>query len=62
MSRQSSRPLANQEDQTNVLIEEKIVKPSGETVVKKYMKGKFLGKVLIFSPIYTNIGRLCKML
>lgn len=36
------------EEQTNVIVEEKIVKASGDIVVKKYMKGKFLGKVLIF--------------
>ena len=28
----------------NVIIEEKITKPNGEQVVKKYLRGKVLGK------------------
>lgn len=26
------------------IVEEKIVKPNGEVLIKKYLKGKFLGK------------------
>jgi ERCC4-related helicase len=62
-SRQSGRPTAaptSTEDQINIIIEEKIVKTSGETIVKKYLKGKFLGKVRV--QYVKQIGRLCKML
>ena len=29
-----------------LIVEEKIVKPDGEVIIKKYSKGRFLGKVL----------------
>ena len=44
--RQGTAPVMGAtDDQANAIIEEKIVKVSGETLVKKYLKGKFLGKV-----------------
>lgn len=30
--------------QENTIIEEKITKPNGETIIKKYQQGKCLGK------------------
>jgi polo-like kinase 1 len=39
--RMSSRKV---EADANTIVEEKIVKFNGETVVKKYLKGRFLGK------------------
>lgn len=54
-----------------ILIEEKKTKPNGEVYVRKYIKGRFLGKVrsqqLIISNylpilILKNIGRICEMI
>jgi len=37
-------PSNNANSSAPVIIEEKIVKSTGEIVIKKYLKGKFLGK------------------
>jgi len=54
-----------------ILIEEKKTKADGEVTIKKYIKGRFLGKVrprflfkFIHSKLKSNdfLGRICKML
>ena len=46
-----------------IIIEEKKTKPDGEVAVKKYIKGRFLGKVRpSFSPSNFFQGRICKVL
>ena len=55
-SRQSSRKGGN--DFTvdpQLIVEERIVKVNGEITVRKYAKGRFLGKVIRFSMIYIYI-------
>ena len=45
-SRQSSRKGANDlATDAQLIVEEKIVKVNGETTIRKYAKGRFLGKV-----------------
>ncbi len=47
-SRQSSRKSGGElTGDPQLIVEEKIVKVNGETTVRKYAKGRFLGKVLI---------------
>ena len=55
-SRHSSRKSGN--DFTvdpQLIVEERIVKVNGEITVRKYAKGRFLGKVKILLP-YTKIN------
>jgi polo-like kinase 1 len=41
----SSRPKGNELDNmAQVIVEEKVVKFNGDICIKKYLKGKFLGK------------------
>ena len=35
-------------EDTQLIVEEKIVKVGGETTVRKYSKGRFLGKVRVY--------------
>ena len=35
------------------IVEEKVVKVNGEITIKKYAKGRFLGKVIFY------LGRIC---
>ena len=45
-SRHSSRKAGNElTAEPQLIVEEKIVKVNGETTVRKYAKGRFLGKV-----------------
>jgi len=45
-SRQSARkPGTELASDPQLIVEEKIVKVNGETTVRKYAKGRFLGKV-----------------
>ncbi len=46
----TSKPLAKKEGKdfvgdSQLIVEEKIVKVNGETTIRKYAKGRFLGKV-----------------
>jgi hypothetical protein len=46
-SRQSAKKPTNElASDPQLIVEEKIVKVSGETTVRKYSKGRFLGKVI----------------
>lgn len=40
----SSRMKSSREDPANIVEERIILKPQGETVVRKYLKGKQIGK------------------
>jgi len=44
-SRQSSRKAADPTPEGALIVEEKIVKVNGEMTIRKYAKGRFLGKV-----------------
>jgi len=45
-SKQTQRNEANElNGDSHQIVEEKIVKATGETMIRKYSKGRFLGKV-----------------
>ena len=41
---QTTQPVQNQQDAAQIIVEEKIVKFNGDICIKKYLRGKFLGK------------------
>jgi hypothetical protein len=41
------------------IVEEKVTKSNGDSTVRQYAKGRFLGKVLSLS---ISIGRVCEVL
>ena len=64
MQQQRAATAASQqpsgEEPLNTIVEEKIVRPSGETITKRYLKGKFLGKVS--SEVASQSGRVREVL
>ena len=59
-SQHSARKAGNElASDPQLMVEEKIVKVSGETTVRKYAKGRFLGKVI---KLTIDIGRVCTLL
>lgn len=40
----SSRKLTSREDNSNIVEERIVVKSQGETIIRKYLKGKQIGK------------------
>lgn len=61
-SKPSARRAGNElgADQ-QLIVEEKVTKVNGEIAIKKYAKGRFLGKVLIFKFNIVRVGLLDAM-
>jgi hypothetical protein len=56
----SSRKEGNEfGSDSQMIVEEKIVKVNGETTIRKYAKGRFLGKVAFYN---LKLGRICPVL
>ena len=44
MSKNTNSKTKDPKDEENVIVEEKVVKYNGEIAVKRYQRGRFLGK------------------
>ena len=49
------KKLDGLDNEGQFIVEEKIMKINGEMTIRKYLKGRFLGKV----HSYTLLGRVC---